>query len=164
MSKPLQSSSFQHWAPVSAWFAREEVCGLPDQLRLILPRYDLSHLAQLSCDSQTGSSKGRREAKRLFPFSELNLSGLILVHTGESVLSELAFVLGKERKKKKKKKEGNKHPLKSPFGSEGGKSNQADVSCGSATQQAPALDRSPPAHHGASSSCSPSPCPARKNC
>lgn len=52
------------------------------------------------------SSKRRREAKRLLPFSELNLSGLILVHTGESVLSELAFVLGKERRKKKE--EGGK--------------------------------------------------------
>lgn len=82
---------------------------------------------------QVASSK-RRQAETLFPFSVLNLSGLILVHTGESVLSELAFVPGKKKKKQlKKKKEGNKHPLKSPFGSKGGKNNQADVSCGPAT-------------------------------
>lgn len=47
---------------------------------------------------QGASSKRRGEAERLFPFSELNLSGLVLVHTGESVLSELAFVPGKKKK------------------------------------------------------------------
>ena len=56
-SKSQQGSPFQHglsWAPVFAQFAREEVCRLPDQLRLILPRYALSHLARLSRDRQTG--------------------------------------------------------------------------------------------------------------
>lgn len=41
--------------------------------------------------------------------------------------------------KLKKKKERNKHPLKSPFGSKGGKNNQADISCGPVTQQPPKL-------------------------
>lgn len=56
-SKSQQGSSLQHglsWAPVFAQFAGEEVCRLPDQLRLIVPRYALSHLAQLSHDRQTG--------------------------------------------------------------------------------------------------------------
>lgn len=89
---------------------------------------------------QEASSNRRKEDKRLFPFSILNLSGLLLIHTGESVLYELAFVPGK--KKKKKKKEGNKHPFKSPFGSEGGKNNQADVS--SSSTQAPSSGQEPP--------------------
>lgn len=49
---------------------------------------------------QGASSKRRREAGRLFAFSVLKLSGLILVHTGESVLSELAFVPGKKKNTK----------------------------------------------------------------
>lgn len=53
---------------------------------------------------QEASSNRRKEDKRLFPFSILNLSGLLLIHTGESVLYELAFVPGK----KKKKEEGGK--------------------------------------------------------
>lgn len=47
---------------------------------------------------QGAPSKRRRKAERLFPFSLLNLSGLILIHIGESVLSELAFVPGKKKK------------------------------------------------------------------
>lgn len=46
-----QGSPFQHglsWVTAFAHFSRVEVCSLPDQLRLILPRYALSHLAQLS--------------------------------------------------------------------------------------------------------------------
>lgn len=52
---------------------------------------------------QVASSK-RRETERLFSFSVLNLPDLILVHTGESVLSELAFVPGKKKNNQKKNK------------------------------------------------------------
>lgn len=50
-SKFQQGSPFQHglsWVPGFAHFSRVEVCSLPDQLGLIVPRYALSHLAQLS--------------------------------------------------------------------------------------------------------------------
>lgn len=50
-SKFQQGSSFQHglsWVPAFAHFSRVEVCSLPAQLRLILQRYALSHLARLS--------------------------------------------------------------------------------------------------------------------
>lgn len=56
-SKSQQGSPFQHglsWILAFAQFAREKVCRLPNQLRLILPRYALSHLARISHDRQTG--------------------------------------------------------------------------------------------------------------
>lgn len=53
---------------------------------------------------QGAPSKRRRRAERLFPFSLLNLSGLILIHIGESVLSELAFVPGKKKKDLKRRR------------------------------------------------------------
>lgn len=43
----------------------------------------------------------------MFAFSLLNLSGLILIHIGESVLSQLAFVPGEKKYLKKKKEETN---------------------------------------------------------
>lgn len=59
-------------------------------------------------------------------------------------LSWHLFLEKKNNSKLKKKKEGNKHPLKSPFGSKGGKNNQADVSCGPATQQPPSSGQESP--------------------
>ena len=100
----------------------------------------------------------------MFPFSVFNLSGLILVHAGESVLSELAFVPGKKQPKLKKKKEGNKHPLKSLFGSKGGRITRQTSPAAQPLDSPPALGRNSPAHHAASALCSSSPHPARKNC
>lgn len=47
--------------------------------------------------SARGPSQRRGRAERLFPFSLLNLSGLILIHIGESVLSQLALVPGEKK-------------------------------------------------------------------
>lgn len=48
------------------------------------------------------------------------------------------------KKRVKKKKEGNKHPLKSPFGSKGGKNHQTDISCGPTARQPPRSGQEPP--------------------
>lgn len=66
-SKSQQCSPSQHdlsCAAIFAQFAREEVCRLPDQLRLILPRYALSHLAWLRHDRQTGHFSPEAESAR----------------------------------------------------------------------------------------------------
>lgn len=61
---------------------------------------------QQRCSARAPSQR-RRRAERLFAFSLLNLSGLILIHIGESVLSQLAFVPGEKKYLKKKKEETN---------------------------------------------------------